>query len=259
MRAVVTALLAVLLLFACCASCSWTYNAPPAGPSSSERSLIDEFNVARYASVHISVSVDVEHAALPEEGRKKYFVGSGSVIGHGTDSSLVLTAAHVCQREYAPVELPGLPEPVDALILSKRVKVSSAWESGIVAEVLIMGDDDICVLKTKKRLRTQAVMLGQMPQVGEEIYYAGGPANIWWKGGNVPVIYGRVNGFVNFEGFVHMMLTAPTFPGASGSPVFHRGRLVGVVVSYNRDFPSVGFAVMTPAVEEIVRKALKSK
>lgn len=179
--------------------------------------------------------------------------GSGTLVSKGqvgvVKGALVLTANHVCVEE--DVEIQGFKLPVVDLMLSITDGLGNEFEA---FPIIQDEDNDLCLLEVIGEVAADPaeIMLG-LPEKQEHVQYAGAPAGIWINDQTAMVLDGRYAGKDKKSKF--LLYTCATVGGASGSGLFYRGRLFGVVVRVNRNFHHAGFAIDNIYVFAILKAA----
>lgn len=100
------------------------------------------------------------------------------------------------------------------------------------------GGQDVALFRSEGPYPPPAVIAHGLPDFGEEVYFVGYPTS---PDGvlRFGVYAGRYNGANNDDGWRpdRIMFSTAVDGGASGSPLMHRGRVIGVVVSSYRRTP----------------------
>lgn len=155
----------------------------------------------------------------------------------------ILTAGHVCDIDYAKMQL-------DATSISATYYVQDVAGISWKAKVYRLDRaNDMCLLVTQ-RLGHRPIDISRAPPVyGEKYYNLAGPAGIAGKT-FVPVLEGRYSGFNQYS----MLFTIPAQGGSSGSPIFDKdGKLVGMIMSVHRKFPMVSFSPHFHAIHDLLK------
>jgi hypothetical protein len=143
-------------------------------------------------------------------------LGSGTawVIRRTGDSVELMTAGHVCDTFGAAYDLLG--------------RDSAHYPATVVST---SKDPDLCLLRAEPE--TPGMPLGlalAMPNYGDVVSYVGAPLGIWGDG-MAPYYVGRYAG--------SNLVSIPGFGGASGSAVWTRQGVIGVLVSGYPRFPAM--------------------
>jgi S1-C subfamily serine protease len=182
---------------------------------------------------------------MPDNGggipelRKFSYHGSGVVIKNTKSNSLVITNNHVCASpdtfEIDKKEYDVLGYMIGIIALNGNVSPAKIIRKDSIK--------DLCLLKVKGIVGTPAIIGLNLPQQGEPIVYVGSPARAF-EIGSMFVGDGRYLGIAyRPKGIKLLFLSCPVSPGASGSGVYHNGKLIGLVVQMNVDFKNVTFAI----------------
>lgn len=151
-------------------------------------------------------TVEIEVVSLSWGGGSGSGSGTGWYIATDGERSIIATAGHVCDTG-----------PEDAVVYTTS--------DGAVAFPIYDHDewktDDVCLLQVFRASRPLRV--GGVPDLGDKVFYTGYPA------GTLGTYHGEVSA-VEEEGVV--LVSVPTYPGASGSAVMDEstGRVVGMLV-----------------------------
>lgn len=152
--------------------------------------------------------VEISVAGIP--------LGSGTawILKRTDDSVELMTAGHVCDTPGASFDLMGRDSKH-----YRAVVVSAAKEP------------DLCILRAEPE--TPGMPLGlalNMPDYGDTVSYVGAPLGIWGDG-MAPYYVGHYAGAD--------LVSIPGFGGASGSAVWTKEGVIGVLVSGYRAFPEM--------------------
>lgn len=187
--------------------------AAPPGQAKSDRSKVVQRALRQ--------SVRVEVLA----GGKLVRAASGVVVAAQNGSSLVLTNAHVVQRE-------GLPPDPAFVVVVERPRLHR-----VAAQVVLQGkvpDEDMAVLSIDEQLPTVALAAEEEVNVGDDVVVVGAP-----YGKALSVSSGIVSQLETDDTGprpvqTRMKTDAPIGYGASGGGVFEvpGGRLIGLVEGY---------------------------
>jgi S1-C subfamily serine protease len=145
-------------------------------------------------------------------------IGSGLLI-KAQHSTIVLTAAHVCQKELTNnsniYEKNGIKIELE---LSKKITVRSSTgeeQSAIITKIDFK--TDLCALKPTKIYADPVAWSKIPPKLGDKVYAISAPAGI-----NAPTMNLIYTGF--YSGYISHLhhYTIPTRPGSSGSIVLNK-------------------------------------
>lgn len=139
--------------------------------------------------------------------------GSGCVIRASAGRSLVLTANHVCA--FGDLSRTITVMRVNGEVLSAKI----VWQDPRT---------DLCVLSADGYAGPAASVAEAVPPLGALVYFVGGPLGIFGDG--VAFLdQAHFAGLAHFSGVPAYFLAGITAHGASGSGVFYRGELIGVL------------------------------
>jgi len=179
------------------------------------------------------------------------FTGSGVVIGVSGKSSLILTVYHVC-KSREPGDILGGKYRV---LTSKKTIITKDLRELPVTKIAYKDpSNDICVVVVDGVAGVPAAPAAFLPEPGDRVFSVGAPKGIWDKD-VVHLIEGRFIGIKTenvqsrFKRFAQYSLHAA--PGASGSAIFHNGKIVGLISHGSTSYGNVAWG---PSVAQ-VRKA----
>lgn len=186
------------------------------------------------------------------------WAGSGVVYdktdrANGPVRSRILSANHVLETpaigsiEKETINFLGM----EMVLGEKRidaVEVSLQTADGRVCkvEVLTLGSSDthdVAVAEADCDAGRVAELGNATPVMGELVYISG-----YSLGVPLPMLTeGYVSGWM--EGY--LLTSAPAFGGNSGGPVFHNGKVIGLLVRGSREYPNL---TLTASLEECLRR-----
>jgi S1-C subfamily serine protease len=174
--------------------------------------------------------------------------GSGVIVKHTLKKSFILTAAHICNKNYIADELLNPDE------LHVRFRLHD--HNGITHKGRVYKMDigsDLCILRTRRIHDAQPIELsGDGPYKWEKVYNLAGPMGFAGRT-YVPLVEGYYSGFTSKQ----MIFTCPAIGGSSGSPIFNRkGELVGMISAVHTRYPIVS---MSPHYHIIKKMVLEVK
>lgn len=204
------------------------------GNISQVRESMEIDSVERMVENTVGIDIDFvavrkldDHIAVFEGGRK----GTGVVLGHVGTETMVLTAAHVCEvpRSVKKGDL-------ELFTVSRTYKVHNSNGSKSLTGAPIRQDmtNDLCVMKVSGKIGRPVEFAG-LPRRFSKVVVPGGPIGLFGDG----VAYvgeGRYIGSHENHGKERYFVSVPTAGGGSGSGVFHRGKLVGVIIAVSPKF-----------------------
>lgn len=177
--------------------------------------------------------------------------GSGVVIDVEGKKSLVLTVNHVCEDSH----IPGQMLNKELVVKEEHFIITSKGKKLRVRSIQYRDPgNDICVVGVDGIAGVPASPAAFLPEPGDRIYSVGSPKGIWDKnlvhlidGFFIGIRTKPLNGI--FSNFAQYSLHSA--PGASGSAIFHNGRIVGLLSHGNSKYKNV---VWGPSLAQ-VRKA----
>lgn len=166
------------------------------------------------------------HVEMPMGGAS----GSGAIIGHSNNHSLILTAAHVCHDEskFSIIDIDNKKH--EAYVVRKgKVEVN-----------------DVCLLATHKKLNRPIIPVSLFaPLDGDPAYNLAAPYGIHDKD-MVLMFHGHFSGKIKIgEDFGKLdVYTIPSAGGSSGSPIMNSDwEIVGVLSMGYRSFENIALSV----------------
>lgn len=195
--------------------------------------------------------------------RGPVLTGSGGIISHTPDSTIILTAAHVVAGtgEKPLNDLARIARFFDQLAktygVSKeevflRVKNQHIKFEGVESKILVIASDgdvhtvssmschktlDICAIKSDPIEGVEPLAIAEhSPSIGDRVIVASGPFGHAQPGQMVPIFEGLYSGTIQEEDDIasaQSYYTAPSTPGASGSLILNsEGKIVGIVSKF---------------------------
>jgi len=214
---------------------------------------------AARSAVFIREDVEIKDIRGNEREVKGASTGSGTVIAVRWDgkSSLILTAHHVCTNSYDV----GDVVVYDRFVITSTVKKLVTFD-GDEMDVRVLHEDrdnDLCVMEADGKAGLVAPLTSYYPPLGASVYTAGAPSGQWGKG-TANIVMGIFSGVVeediSYSGYVgkkFLQCSIPTIGGMSGSSIYYRGKVIGVLVaghtSYEHLMYGPGPGVTKKAVE----------
>lgn len=253
MKKALLAVVASIFLLVCCQSCVYR-----ATDGAAER---DEMrSVVRIIRKEIAIPIKLKKDGTPDMKRsrgaqpeERVSSGTGVVIETAGGRSIILTVDHVVD---APDVREGEKSDEAWLVLADEYQVST--NSGKRCHATVVKEDhahDLALIETDCEAGPP-VYYEAAPPIGSPVQVIGSPDG-FYVDGRFFIMDGRWIGKVNEKGQV--ALSVPVAPGASGSPVFWHGLLVGVVNMMNSDYPQMSFAVGIDEVLKFVERKQEKK
>ena len=183
--------------------------------------------------------------------------GTGVVVAVSKDESLIVTAAHVCKpMETIKVEIfPGLA--LETPVLGEDYQVWTIDLDKLPAEVVTFDEEhDLCVMKVKGKAGKPAALVERHVPVGAKVTSVGSPLG-FLNYHRAFVADGRYVGInYNAQTKEHTESVAvPTTNGCSGGGVFYQGRLMGLMLSVNKQFEEIVRVQGDKPLQDIIKKA----
>mgnify|MGYP005812185661 CR=1 FL=1 len=168
-----------------------------------------------------------------------FYTGSGGIVWQGEDSTIILTAAHVCNIEKTINTIKSKVENPSAI---KHVMKISDRQNRVYPAISYVAalDFDACVIQISKIGNAKALPISKEdPKLGEIIYNVASPIGIYSDAGS-PLFKGYYSGdfkFINVSDHKLSLFSLPAAPGSSGSLLLNKNmEIVGVVSSVYRRF-----------------------
>lgn len=156
--------------------------------------------------------------ATAEDSTYKMLTGNALGTAWAASDHYLITAGHMCDETDKYALVSSLGERFGATL----VDYSQTYREDDTAPVV---PDDICLIKTDRTLTSYLPLAGDMPSVGDAVYYVGYPKGEWAKS------YGVYEGDLDDEHWNDYSFSAPCDHGASGSAVLDAsGHVWGVLV-----------------------------
>jgi S1-C subfamily serine protease len=212
----------------------------------------------------VRIHVTIEYTKLAdkkqpkEQHEKNSWAGSGVVYdktdrSKGPVRSRILSANHVLQTPAV-----GSVEDETIEIFGMKMKLGKRRVDAVKFE-LQTADGRICNLKPLALASTDqhdtataeadcdagrvAKLATAMPVMGERVFVAG-----YSEGVKLPML---TDGFVSGWMDGYLLTSAPAYGGNSGGPVYHNGKVVGLLVRASREYPHL---TLTASLEECLRR-----
>jgi S1-C subfamily serine protease len=195
----------------------------------------------------IKIVSKVEATMCDEDGCEEQVMnwyGSGAIVKHTLKKSFVLTAAHICNKNYIADEL---LDPDELIVRFRLHDHNGITHKGRVYKMDL--DNDVCILRTRRIHDAQPIELsGDGPYKWEKVYNLAGPMGFAGRT-YVPLVEGYYSGFTSKQ----MIFTCPAIGGSSGSPIFNRkGELVGMISAVHTRYPIVSMSPHYHVIKKLV-------
>jgi hypothetical protein len=179
-------------------------------------------------------TVFVEGIVHNKETKKKYlsYTGSGGVVWQGEDSTVVMTAAHVCDISNIVGRIRSEEENPDNI--QHAMKVMDRKDRAYPAISYVSAIEfDACLIHISKMTGAPAVSLSkENPKVGDIIFNVASPLGLYSSDGS-PMFTGYYSGDFKFKDVSEgkmSLFSLPAAPGSSGSLLLNKNmEIVGVV------------------------------
>ncbi len=162
------------------------------------------------------------------EGGKQ---GTGVILGHAGGETIVLTAGHVCEVPQSVKRGELVLKTVQGTFMVANAGGTLRLKARPVRQDMT---NDLCVMFAQGKIGRPVPMAG-LPRRLSKVLVVGGPIGMFGDG----VAYvgeGRYIGTQVTEGKEQSFLSVAMASGGSGSGVYHRGRLIGIVVAVSQKF-----------------------
>lgn len=186
---------------------------------------------------------------------KKMYSSTGVVVDVKENKSLIMTAGHTCNLEKTIIVKEN-----DKLIPYQAVgqlfKVASAMEDKSTVAMAVYKDKkiDFCLLIANKAIGTPVKFGKRMPSIFSKLQYVGGPRG-FIGGGNLFVSSGRLIGYSTFNNTVYGTMSAPSTFGVSGSGIFYKGKIVGLLTNSNSNFHHLTLFITLKDLDQAFKRA----
>jgi hypothetical protein len=185
------------------------------------------------------------------------FIGSGVIIGKSLTKTLIMTANHVVTSRQEYEDFDFMFGPVT--IKTKEVKFEVSFLDGHICNAVVLSRDiesDLAVIEadcTDGSARV-AEFGDKDPNVGARVWMSGAPSGIHPDNAFI-VIDGLIMGNIDK---INRISTIPTSGGASGSGVFHKNKIVGIIVQVMGDYEHSGIFVRLDLCRKFGLEAIKN-
>lgn len=182
--------------------------------------------------------------------------GSGNVVARRGESTLVMTAGHVCRVKDDTLDTMVGPVAVTGYDLSI---ITADGKEMRARQVLLDEDHDLCFLDVVGVAGEVAEIGRSMPDRESRVEFAGAPIGFWGTG--VVLEYaGRFAGLMSdpklTDGNTMAVFAMVCAPGASGSGIFYDGKIVSIVDAVMVNFDNITLGV---TVDHIVDDFLEAQ
>ncbi|MHB8407957.1 MAG: S1 family peptidase [Acidiferrobacterales bacterium] len=175
----------------------------------------------------------------------------------GTVQSMILTAAHVAELgtpHENGKELKLIGPPVQG-------GIALNGDSCALKKIYVDPKADVGLLIAGCDLGEPVDLADDLPGAGARVTSAGCPEGICppWS---TPFFDGRMDGIAprpsrdEKDMVIDVLVSIPVFPGMSGSGIFYRGRLFGLIAERTQEFPDLAFG---PTLLDIQRALIEGE
>lgn len=222
------------------------------------------------ATVKVSVDLMVQFPADKDEEPEVEdagWVGSGYVVGYDPrrDESLVMTASHVCHMpdKVAVPIMPMFGIIIQLPVVKKSMSVMTVEGETLKADVLYENTEtDSCVIRTFGYAGETVRLADKKPPLGAKIENAAAPLGVFAKH-MVLVNEGRYAGEVSGAIFGDdptrrfMIASSATIGGESGSALYYKGEVVGMLVAGPNRYEHICIAVTLDDLQDTYAEGYK--
>ncbi len=179
--------------------------------------------------------------------REYEFTGSGFIVAKYRNSTVILTAGHICFNEKYEKQLETFQK---YRVFTVHDIEDKPYDARIIK---VNKEHDLCSLHVQNMdRRPLRIFAGELKE-GNELFNMAAPAAIFMKK-NFPLLHGYYTGRTP-RGVD--MYTVPATGGSSGSPILNKkGELVGMLHSVSTRFPFVSFGTNIEHIRPFIVSSL---
>lgn len=180
--------------------------------------------------------------------------GTGVVLNVGVKETMLLTASHICDIPNS-FEAPTPRGRLVFLTIKVEFVVSLADGDRRMEAIPIRQDatNDLCLMKIEGKIGNSVTLEKKSPPRLSRVIIVGGPVGLYGKG-LAYVGDGRFIGNRNIDNLERGFVSSAAAGGASGSGVFYRGRLVGLVVAVSPRFDHGTVVIPIEVIRQFLEK-----
>lgn len=197
----------------------------------------------------------------PNDSGKITAQGSGVIIAHKNNHTLVMTAAHVCEADKVVKKTVNGTEVEYSLLvqLFNIIDINLGEHSGKIVVLGTSDDKDVCMLDVEDKFGATAEISFASPPLGASVTFVGAPRQNF----DYHMIYisdGRYCGKqkLTSKNFVFDTYTFPAGPGGSGGGIYYRGKLVGILARADSLTGHTTFGIQLQILNKFIHDALRS-
>ena len=198
-------------------------------------------------------TVFIEGIVHNKESKKKYlsYTGSGGVIWQGDDSTVVITAAHVCNLKHTVMSIKEREEKPENVKHAMKILDRKNRAYPVISYVAAV-EFDACLVHISKMTGAAAIPFAKKdPKIGEIIYNIASPLGIYSDAGS-PMFTGYYSGDFKFKDISDnemSLFSLPAAPGSSGSMLLNKNmEIVGVVSAVYTRFHHL---TISPSIKDL--------
>ncbi len=161
------------------------------------------------------VRIDITNAVYKDKKIDfKSYSGTGVVLDSRQNGSLILTVSHLC----------ALTESLVSHVMVLNNENQSTNGTPVYQNVT----NDLCIMKTEKPIGLPIKFAKIMPPLWAKVIYLGAPVGMFGNGLSY-VGEGRYFGLKENDKITSGYASVPSTMGASGSGLFYKGKLIGII------------------------------
>lgn len=197
----------------------------------------ENFSPSQSSFAFIVSKTQSEKKCDGQECRVKVTTGSGSgvIIAHEQESTLVITAGHVCKMPPGESHLLSVVDSEGNIHQSKSLKFDDT--------------PDLCIIKTTGTWGTPVQLSSKEPAYGERMVSMAAPEG-FFEPNMVLVFDGRYSGQASNG---DRIFTIPCAPGSSGSAVLNQdGKIVSIIHSAAKNFQNIAIGSNIADIQKFI-------
>ena len=198
-------------------------------------------------------TVFVDGRIIDKKTKKVFFkyTGSGGIVWQGVDSTIVMTAAHVCDAERSLKLVKKDAEFPEDVVQTVKIHDRDNRVYPVISYVAAT-EFDLCMMHVSKITNAPAIKIdGEEPELGDAVYNIASPIGIFSSDGS-PMFKGYYSGdykFLSISQEKSSLFSLPAAPGSSGSLLLNKNQeVIGVVSAVYVRFHHL---TISPTVKQI--------